>query len=56
MLFICFLFRLPFSFVLSLVRIYSFLGQAWAEGQRGACNKPPRADCGQENWAKCTPP
>jgi len=33
--------RSPFilSFVLSL--IYSLLGQAWAEGKRGACNVPP---------------
>jgi len=27
-----------------------------AEGTRGACNVPPRADCGRGNWAKCTPP
>ena len=30
MLFFCLLFRVSFSFGLSLVRIYSFLGQAWA--------------------------
>jgi len=29
-LFFCLLFRVSFSFGLSLVRIYSFLGQAWA--------------------------
>jgi len=27
-----------------------------AEGTRGACNEPPRADCGRENRVKCTPP
>ena len=28
-------------FVNFLGRVYSFLGQAWAEGKRGACNEPP---------------
>jgi len=28
-------------FVNFLGRVYSFLGQAWAEGIRGACNEPP---------------
>jgi len=28
-------------FVNFLGRVYSFLGQAWAEGKRGACNERP---------------
>jgi len=36
--------RMAFFFVLPFVnflgRIYSFLGQAWAEGKGGACNEP----------------
>ena len=48
--------RARFPFVLSLCYFlcsflgsrYSFVGQAWAEGKRGACNEPPRTDCGQE--------
>ena len=35
---------------------HTFFGRAWAEGRRGTCNEPPRADCGQENRVKCTPP
>jgi len=34
--------RFPFvlSFVDFLGRIYSFLGQVWAESKRGVCNEP----------------
>jgi len=52
--------RLCLSFVISFVTFLgaqAFLrGQGGAEGTRGACNEPPRADCGQENLANCTPP
>ena len=45
-----------FPFVISFVTLlgaHSFLrGQGQAEGTRGACNEPPRADCGQENRVK----
>jgi len=45
-----------FSFVVSFVTLlgaHSFLrAQGQAEGPRGACKEPPRADCGQENRAK----
>jgi len=34
-------FPLFLPFVNFLGRIYSLLGQAWAEGKRGACNEPP---------------
>jgi len=34
-------FPLFLPFVNFLRRVYSFLGQAWAEGKRGACNKLP---------------
>jgi len=34
-------FPLVLPFVISLVRTFIFLGQAWAEGERGACNVPP---------------
>ena len=48
------------SFVISFaifLGAHSFLrGQGRAEGTRGPCNEPPRADCGQENLVKCTPP
>jgi len=37
-------FRCDFPWFASM---YSFSGQAWAEGKWGACNGPPRADCGQ---------
>ena len=49
-----------FSFVLSFVNflghIYSFLGKAWAEGKGELATSRHCADCGPENWAKCTPP
>ena len=45
-----------FLFVVSFVTLHgahSFLRrQGRAEVTRGACNEPPRADCGQENRAK----
>ena len=31
-------------------------GQAWAEGEGELATCRHRADCGQENWVKCTPP
>ena len=34
-------FPLFLPFVNFLGRVYSFLGQAWAEGKRGACNERP---------------
>jgi len=34
-------FPLFLPFVDFLGRVYSFLGQAWAEGKRRACNEPP---------------
>jgi len=34
-------FPLFLPFVNFLGRLYCFLGQAWAEGKRGACNEPP---------------
>ena len=49
-----------FSFVLSFVdflgRIYSFLGQARVQGKGELATSRQRADCRQENWAKCTLP
>jgi len=49
-----------FSFVLSFVNflrhICSFLGQVWAEGKGELATSRHRADCGQENRTKCTPP
>ena len=44
-----------------VVFFVSFLGVhslSWdrAEGTRGACNEPPRADCRQENRVKCARP
>jgi len=47
---------LVLSFVNFLGRSYSFLGQAWAEGKGELATSRHRADCGQENRAKCTPP
>jgi len=49
-------FPLSLSFVVSLVRTFYFLGQAWAEGEGELATCRHRADCGQENRAKCTPP
>ena len=49
--FLCF-----FPFVKFLGRVYSFLGQAWAEGKEKLATSRHCADCGQENRAKCTPP
>jgi len=33
-----------------------FLGQAWAEGKGELATCRHCADCGRENWVKCTPP
>jgi len=35
---------------------FIFLGQAWAEGRGELATCRHRADCGQENGVKCTPP
>jgi len=32
------------------------LGQAWAEGKGELATCRHRADSGQENWTRCTPP
>jgi len=42
----------PFSFGVSLVRNYSFLGQAWAEGKGEFATYRPRADSGRETRTK----
>jgi len=43
----------PLSFLLFFPWCaFIFFGRARAEGTRGACNEPPCADCGQENWVK----
>jgi len=39
---------LVLSFVISLVRIYSFLGQAWAEGKGELATCRSRAGIGRE--------
>jgi len=39
-----------------LVYFYTFAGKAWAEGEGELAMCRHRADSGQDNWAKCTPP
>ena len=49
-------FSFGISFVVSLVRVISWWERPGrrANGERATCRH--RADSGQENWAKCTPP
>ena len=44
--------RCVISFVFSLATVLFFIGTGLGGGQRGACNEPLRADCGQENRIK----
>jgi len=48
------------GFLLSFLCLFPWCAITFREGRaagtRGTCNEPPRADCGRENRAKCTPP
>jgi len=46
----------PVIFLCDFLGAYSILGQAWAEGEGELAMCHRRADCGQENLVKYTPP